>query len=137
MATRGGVGVERSRLRQALVAAQVALSFVLIAAGLLFARSLGNLRDVDTGFRRGGVLIAGVEMRQLDIPVERRLERHNEALGRIRALPGVRSAAAVSVVPVSGASSGNKISIEGTNTQNQHADQPRRTGLLPDDGGSR
>ena len=116
MATRGSAGVERSRLRQALVAAQVALSFVLIAAGLLFARSLGNLRDVDTGFRRGGVLVASVDMRRLDIQVERRLERHNEALDRIRTLPGVRSAAAVSVVPVSGSSSGNKISIEGTDT---------------------
>jgi putative ABC transport system permease protein len=116
-ATRGGVGVERSWLRQGLVAAQVALSFVLIAAGLLFARSLGNLRDVETGFRRNGILVAGVDMRRLDIPLERRLERHAEALDRIRALPRVRSAAAVSVVPVSGSSSGNKISIEGTDTQ--------------------
>jgi predicted permease len=117
MAGRGGVGAERSRLRQALVAAQVALSFVLIAAGFLFARSLGNLRDVDTGFRRDGVLVAGVDMRRLDVPVARRLERHNEALDRIRALPGVRSAAAVSVVPVSGSSSGNKVSVEGTDIQ--------------------
>ena len=115
-AGRGVVGVERNGLRRTLVAAQVALSLVLIAAGILFARSLWNLRHIDTGFRREGVLVAGIDFRRLDVPMERRYDKQRELLARIRAVPGVRGAAAASVIPVSGSSSGNRIWLEGTTT---------------------
>jgi predicted permease len=113
-AGRGVIGVERHGLRRTLVAAQVALSLVLIAAGILFARSLWNLRHVDTGFRREGVLVASLDLRRLDVPIERRHDRQRDLLARIRAVPGVRGAAFASVIPVSGSSSGNRIWLEGT-----------------------
>jgi putative ABC transport system permease protein len=115
-AGRGVIGVEGNALRRTLVAAQVALSLVLIAAGILFARSLWNLRHVDTGFRREGVLVAGIDFRRLDVPMERRHDLQRGLLERIRAVPGVRGAAAASVPPVSGSSSGNRIWLEGTAT---------------------
>jgi putative ABC transport system permease protein len=115
-AGRGVIGVERNGLRRTLVAAQVALSLVLIAAGILFARSLWNLRHIETGFRREGVLVAGLDFRRLDVPMERRYDMQRELLGRIRAVPGVRDAAGASVIPVSGSSSGNRIWLEGTTT---------------------
>ena len=72
-------------------------------------------------------------MRRLDIPVERRLERHKEALDRIRALPGVRSAAAVSVLP-----SRLIVGKQRVDRRDGHAgptpNQPRRARLFPDDG---
>ena len=113
-AGRGVIGVERSGLRRTLVVAQVALSLVLIAAGILFARSLWNLRHIDTGFRREGVLVAGIDFRRLDVPMERRYDMQRDLLARIRAVPGVRGAAGASVIPVSGSSSGNRIWLEGT-----------------------
>jgi predicted permease len=116
-AGRGVIGAERSGLRRTLVAAQVALSLVLIAAALLFARSLSNLRHVDTGFRRVGVLVAGIDFRRLDVPVERRHHLQRELLGQIRSIPGVRAAASASVIPVSGSTSGNNLWLEGTTTQ--------------------
>ena len=116
-AGRGVVGVEGNGLRRTLVAAQVALSLVLIAAGILFARSLWNLRHIETGFRRQGVLVAGLDFRRLEVPLERRHALQRDLLERIRAVPGVRGAAGVSVVPVSGSSSGNRIWLEGTTTE--------------------
>jgi predicted permease len=115
-AGRGVIGGERNGLRRTLVAAQVALSLVLIAAGILFARSLWNLRHIDTGFRRDGVLVAGLDFRRLDVPMERRHDMQRDLLARIRAVHGVRAAAAASVIPVSGSSSGNRIWLEGTTT---------------------
>jgi hypothetical protein len=116
-AGRGVIGVERNGLRRTLVAAQVALSLVLITAGILFARSLWNLRHIDTGFRREGVLVAGLDFRRLDVPMERRYDMQRDLLARIRAVPGVHAAAGASVIPVSGSSSGNRIWIEGTTTE--------------------
>ena len=115
-AGRGVMGAERNGLRRALVAAQVALSLVLIAAGILFARSLWNLRHIETGFRREGVLVAGLDFRRLEVPMERRHAMQRDLLARIRAVPGVRAAAAASVIPVSGSSSGNRIWFEGATT---------------------
>ncbi|MDX2153709.1 MAG: ABC transporter permease [Bryobacteraceae bacterium] len=54
---RGGQGS-----RRALVAAQVALSIVVVAAALLFSRSLAELRGVDAGFDRDGVFTFALEL---------------------------------------------------------------------------
>ena len=126
-AGRGVIGVERNGLRRTLVAAQVALSLVLIAAGILFARSLWNLRHVDTGFRREGVLVAGLDFRRLDVPMERRHDMQRDLLARIRAVPGVRAAAGASVIPVSGSSSGNR---SGSRARRRMSER-RSTGSAP------
>ncbi len=49
----GGAGA----LSKILVSAQVALSLVLIIGASLFVRTLQNLRTIDPGFRREGVLV--------------------------------------------------------------------------------
>ena len=115
-AGRGVIGGERNGLRRTLVVAQVALSLVLVAAGILFARSLWNLRHIDTGFRREGVLVTNIDFRRLDAPIERRHDLQRDLRARIRAIPGVRAAADASVIPVSGSSSGNQVWLEGTTT---------------------
>ncbi len=48
---------DRSRLSQALMVVQVALSLVLLVSTGLFARSLGNLQNVDAGFNRRGLIL--------------------------------------------------------------------------------
>ncbi|MEZ4455645.1 MAG: ADOP family duplicated permease [Gemmatimonadales bacterium] len=47
-----GGGRTRGRLRQLLVTGQVAVSVVLLLAAVLFARSVGSMRDIDPGFGR-------------------------------------------------------------------------------------
>src|SRR5262249_20071617 len=54
-------GRERFRLQRVLVASQVALSLVLLAGALLFARSLQNLMTRNLGFQQNGVLVTNVD----------------------------------------------------------------------------
>src|SRR5262249_39073619 len=46
----------RTRFQSALVSGQIAISFVLVVAALLFVRSFRNLTSVDTGFERNGTV---------------------------------------------------------------------------------
>ena len=106
-------GREVVGLRRALVVAQVALSVVLLFGSLLFARSLHNLVTMDPGFRADGIVTAGVTFRRLDLPADRRAGFRRELLDRVRALPGVQSAATTRIVPISGSSSGNTVWPDG------------------------
>jgi predicted permease len=107
----GGRGItagrERFSLRRALVVAQVALSLVLVAGALLFSRSLGNLLTVDTGFHHDGVLSAAVNFQRLNLPRERYASFKDELLNRVRAIPGVESAAIVHEIPLRDWGGGN------------------------------
>jgi predicted permease len=93
---------ERFSLRRALVVAQVALSLVLVAGALLFARSLTNLNNTDAGFEQEGILIAQAGFSRLNLSPEQRLAYRGQLLDRIRSIPGVVSAADTDVVPLSG-----------------------------------
>jgi putative ABC transport system permease protein len=106
-------GREVVGLRRALVIAQVALSVVLLFGSLLFAHSLRNLLHLDPGFQSDGIVTASVEFRRLGLPEERRGAFRRDLLDRVRALPGVQSAAATRVLPVSGNSSGNAVWPDG------------------------
>jgi predicted permease len=114
----GGRGATASRervgMRRTLVVCQVALSLVLLVGALLFARSLQNLLHVNPGFRGNGIVVANIDMRRLDVPVEGRPAARLSLIERLRALPGVESAAQVSVVPISGSSWGNVVWVEGS-----------------------
>src|SRR3989475_7615145 len=104
---------ERFGFRRALVVSQVALSVVLLAGALLFVRSLRNLLAVDAGFRADGLVVASLTLPQADYPVERRHAVRRDLLERLRAAPGLDSAAEASIVPVSGSGWNNTIHIEG------------------------
>jgi putative ABC transport system permease protein len=96
-------GARRHRVAGALVAAEVALSIVLLAGAGLLMRSFVNLRTVDLGADHDRVLFA-----RLALPRGRydgALEKGRfleEALRRIEAIPGVVSAGATSSMPILG-----------------------------------
>jgi len=100
-------GRARLGLRRGLVIGQLALSLVLVAGAFLFARSLGNLLRQDTGLSLGGVTIAYVDMRRLDLSPERLLSLGRELHERLRAVPGVSSVAEANIVPLTGSGWGN------------------------------
>ena len=97
-ATRGG-----AYMRDALVVAQVALSFVLLIGAGLLVRSLWELQSVDTGFDPSRVIAA-----EVSLPPDRYKSRAEIAqfwtqlLERVRAIPGVESAAATTLFPLRG-----------------------------------
>jgi predicted permease len=106
-------GRERFGLRRALVTVQVALSLVLLVGALLFSRSLGNLLNVDPGFRASGILITGLDLSQLRLAPDRRQPFKRELLSQVRTIPGVDAAAETELVPLSGNISNNDIWMDG------------------------
>jgi putative ABC transport system permease protein len=103
-AGRGGGGSRRvTRMRNALVVAQMALALVLLIGAGLLLRSVERLQTVRLGVRTANVLTFEVNLpsgRYADPASRARFHRDFE--NRIARLPGVRAAAAVSRLPVTG-----------------------------------
>src|SRR5580704_13746938 len=95
-------GRGRFSLRRILVVSQIALSLTLLVGALLFARSLSKLTSVETGFRQTGILVTDIDFGSLKLSNEGRASFGHELLSRIRAIPGVESAATAETVPLSG-----------------------------------
>jgi putative ABC transport system permease protein len=104
---------ERFGMRRVLVVGQVALSLVLVVGALLFVRSLRNLMTLDAGFKQDGILIANYDMRRAGVPEDRRNALYADITNRVASLPGVSSAAATFIVPVSGSGWNNSILVDG------------------------
>jgi putative ABC transport system permease protein len=102
-------GRERFRLQKILVASQVALSLVLLAGALLFARSLRNLMARDPGFQQDGILVVNADYTSLNLTNDQREPFSQNLLERIRAIPAVESAAVARRSPVNGNSSNDAI----------------------------
>jgi predicted permease len=111
-------GWHRSKARQVLVGAQVALSLALLVAAALFARTMLNLRAVDLGFSPGGVLTMSVDPGVVGDNGAGALEQIRTAwLERIGGLPGVRSASLSVLTPLSGRNTGVMMSVPGVSTR--------------------
>lgn len=98
---RSGTGAPiRSRLRNALMAVEVALAVMVLVAAGMFLRSFLSTRNEDPGFRREGVLLAGYDMsgRGLDERATRSFAV--TVLERLRATPGIDASAIASNVPL-------------------------------------
>ena len=95
-------GRERFSLRRILVVSQVALSVVLLVSALLFVRTLRNLLTLDAGFQQNGILVTSVDFDRLNVAPEQRQEFKRDLLERVRAIPGVESAASALLVPLNG-----------------------------------
>jgi putative ABC transport system permease protein len=95
-----GLTKRGSTLRRALVVTQIALALALLSGGLLFARTLFNLLTIDAGFQSAGVLETDVDFGRLQLPPEERAPARRALLDRLQAIPGVRSAATTSTVPL-------------------------------------
>jgi predicted permease len=86
-------------LRKTLVAAQVALSLLLLIGAGLFIRSLGNLKGLDPGFRVTNLIGFAVDPPQNGYKPERSLDFYRRLRENLDALPGVESSG-LAVIPV-------------------------------------
>jgi len=104
----------RSRLRSALVVAEVALSLVLLVGAGLLMKSFWRLRQVDTGFRPEQVLTLKLFPPASSYPDDQHVAAFYEnLLQRVGSLPGVTDAAVVDAVPLGDRSGGTVMEIEG------------------------
>lgn len=97
---RSGTMRGQARARQALVAAQVALAFGLVAGATLMTRSLLKIVNVDPGFDARGVLVVRAFPDEERFDGEERLRYFDQLYGAIRALPGVTAVGATTGLPM-------------------------------------
>ncbi len=102
------------RLRSSLVVLEVAISLVLLVGAGLLARSFLSLLRTNPGFNSDNVLTMN-----LVLPVAKYKEEpqsaafYHELIERVKAYPGVESAAAVNFLPLAGANSSDSYLVEG------------------------
>ena len=90
----------RKRLRSALLISEVALALVLLAGAGLLIRSFVQIQHVNSGFNASHVLTVPVSLPDVKYPgFTNRLQFINEVMGKLSALPGVRSVAAAGALP--------------------------------------
>ena len=107
-------GAARSRVRGMLVVSEVALSLVLLVGAGLLVKSFARLRGVNPGFDARNVLTTGLSLSKVKYPeAEQRRELFAQLVERLRAVPGVESAAVVYPLPFSGTTTSNTFLIDG------------------------
>jgi predicted permease len=98
--TRSTAGVAGRRVQRLLVVSQVGVSFVLLVGAGLLLETLKNLQRDDGGVVLEEVLAMNIPMSYGTRRPEELLAHHGTILERVAALPGVRSAALGSMVPL-------------------------------------
>jgi len=104
----------RSRVRSALVVVQVSLALVSLVGAMLFVRTFLNFDRFDLGFQTGPLMtmrfaMAGTAYEGTDA----RLQRAQDVVRRVEALPGVAAAFASNLVPISGGGGGGDVQVDG------------------------
>jgi putative ABC transport system permease protein len=98
-----GTGRRGRRLRQIFVVSEIALAVVLLVGAGLMLHSFGAMMRVDPGFSTANVLTM-----RLQLPIVKyaddaqRVRFFRDVETRIRALPGVQAAGAISFLPLTG-----------------------------------
>jgi predicted permease len=109
---RSTAGNEGARLRRMLVAAQIAVTLVLVFGGLLFLRTFRNLSTQDLGISERGVVIANVFFLEASQPPARRSDAFRDLDGRMRTIPGVVSIAETYTTPLGGSFSDTDVEVD-------------------------
>jgi putative ABC transport system permease protein len=101
------------RARNVLVVVEIAISMILLVGAGLMMATLRHLASVPIGIDSDGVLTMRIEMGKTGYPeAARRTQFVDQVLQKVRATPGVKSAAFTSNLPLTGVLT-DKISIEG------------------------
>jgi predicted permease len=111
----GTVGAAGSaRLRRLLVVAQVTLSFLLLVAAGLFARTVSNLKSVDTGLQQiGNVVSFRLDPATTGYTVPQIRALYEDVRARAQATPGVSAAAYTWVTLLQGWAPSWNMRVEG------------------------
>ena len=106
-----GVARSGTGLRAALVAAQIAASMVLLTGAGLLLRSLWNLENVSLGLEPDRIVTASFTLgRERYQKAADQLAFFNELDRRLRAIPGIDSAAIADSIPPGGGTRGRPFS---------------------------
>jgi putative ABC transport system permease protein len=120
---RAGVGKQARTLRNILVVSEISLALLLLMGAGLFVRSLNRLSAVSLGFSDDHILVADLQVpppsgATAAADAHRNMDFYDNTLRELHSLPGVRSAAAASVLPVSGQGAVIHFNIQGRPPRN-------------------
>lgn len=113
-AGRSATGAFHHRLRGVLVVSEVALAVVLLVSAGLMLKSLRRVLNNDPGFNTENLLTLALSLPDKaysDGP--RQLGFQHQLLQRTNSLPGVKEAAAVTIIPLSGAGNTSRFDLVG------------------------
>ena len=97
---RGATGAARHHIRRGLVMAEVALALMLVIGAGLLLRTVANLTNVDAGFDRARLVTFSMALPAADYPQPpARATFYQRLLEKLRAMPGVQGASAMSGLP--------------------------------------
>jgi putative ABC transport system permease protein len=132
---RTGAGSARQPLRSILVAAQVAISLVLLVCTALFLQSMRHVTETDPGFQMQNRVMLTVDTTLRNYEDEKGRAFFRDLLDRVRTLPGVRSAATARFIPMGYENSAYRIYVEGEGeglTEEQDSSQVFYNNVSPD-----
>ena len=122
----------QTRLGNALIVAQIALSMMLLVAAGLFLHSLFNLETLDAGFDRDKVLIVTMTGYSSSRTRDQIAQFYVQLLDHLRQLPGVHSASYSSFTPISGKEVGVNVVVEGHTLRPGEVANERFVGVAPE-----
>lgn len=96
---REGTATMRSRTTSALIVVQIAMSFVLLAAAVLFERLPSTITGIDPGFETRQTMTVPLDIEIPPYTQASALAFHHTIETRILAIPGVQSLAYASIAP--------------------------------------
>ncbi len=109
-----GQSGRRARVRNALVVVEVALALVLLVGASLFIRSFLNLQSANPGFDTSPLLTLRFYLTgDAYADNEAKVQRVDDIVRRVEALPGVESAFASNFIPIAGGGGGGNAIVDG------------------------
>jgi putative ABC transport system permease protein len=105
------------RLRKGLVAAQVALTMLLLIGAGLFTRTLWNLRKVDLGVQPEQVITFSIAPELNAYSPEKTAGLFDQLTDALRGLPGVQGVGVAEIAVMTGSTTGSNITVEGMTDQ--------------------
>ena len=100
---RHSAGVEGALAQNFLVVSEIALALILVTGAGLLVRSFLHLENVDPGFNANRVLAMRISLPDATYPKESQgIQFFDRLLERIRAIPGVQTAAAAATLGLQG-----------------------------------
>ena len=118
---RAGVGKQARTLRNILVVSEISLALLLLMGAGLFVLSLSRLSAVSLGFSDDHILVADLQVpppSAAPADAHRNMDFYDNTLRELHSLPGVRTVAAASTLPVSGQGAVIHFNIQGRPPRN-------------------
>jgi putative ABC transport system permease protein len=106
-------GIERRRVRSALVVFEVALSLVLLIGAGLMIKSFSQLQKVDLGFNPDRLVSMNIQLSRTRYQGPLSAAFYRQLIGRVEAMPGVESVGAISAIFIDALPNSTNFTVEG------------------------